>query len=183
MSRQARLSRTKKRVYGALLAIMAVGLFVDQVLIGDPQAARASAVEGLTLVDQLIGESDSAGSTQDMPRQFPEDLKEIRWTGPIPNPFVPPPEIIRRQAQIQAGKIQKTSPTTVRRPGEPPGVEDFVTAHRLKGVYVGQSAIVDGRLVQIGTKIDSAELLKVEGNTAHFRCRDGTAVLLLDRRH
>ena len=62
-------------------------------------------------------------------------------------------------------------------------VADFVAAHRLKGVYVGQSAIVDGRLVQIGTKIDSAELLKVEGNTAHFRCRDGIAVLLLDRRH
>lgn len=177
------MSRTKKRVYGTMLAIVAVGLLVDQVIIGDPQAARATAVEGLTLVDQLTGKSQSAVSSQDMPRQFPENLQEIRWTGPIPNPFVPPPEIARRQAQLETGNPQKMSSTNLRRPGEPPRVAEFVSAHRLKGVYVGQSAIVDGRLVQIGNKIDSAELLAVEGNTAHFRCRDGIAVLLLDRRH
>ena len=166
-----------------MLAIVAVGLFVDQVIIGDPQAARASAVDGLTLADQLIGKSESAVSSQDMPRQFPENLQEVRWTGPIPNPFVPPPEIARRRAQLETNKSQKISPTNVRRPGEPPSVAEFVSAHRLKGVYVGQSAIVDGRLVQIGNKIDSAELLAVEGNTAQFKCRDGIAVLLMDRRH
>ncbi len=166
-----------------MLAIVAVGLFVDQVIVGEPQAARATAVEGLTLADQLIGNSQSAASSQDMPRQFPETLQEIRWTGPIPNPFVPPPEIARRRAQAETRKPQNISPTNLRRPGEPPSVAEFVSAHRLKGVYVGQSAIVDGRLVQVGNKIDSAELLAVEGNTAHFQCRDGIAVLLLDRRH
>ncbi len=163
--------------------MVAVGLLVDRVIIGDPQAARATAGDGLTLVDQLIGESQPAVSSRDMPRQFPENLQEVRWTGPIPNPFVPPPEIVRRRAKLETGKPQNVSPANLRRPGEPPSVAEFVAAHRLKGVYVAQSAIVDGRLVQIGNKIDSAELLKVEGNTAHFRCRDGVAVLQLDRRH
>ena len=177
------MSRSKKRAYGTLLAMVAVGLFVDRVIIGDPQTARATAVDGLTLVDQLIGESQPAIPSQDMPRQFPENLQEVLWTGPIPNPFVPPPEIARRRARVEKGDSQNASLTNLRRPGEPPNVAEFVAAHRLKGVYVGQSAIVDGRLVQIGNKVDSAELLMVGGNTAHFHCRDGVAVLQLDRRH
>ena len=177
------MSKTKQKLYGTILIVASAAFAVDHWLIGDPKAADAVPIESETLEHTLLAEANPNEPNYDMPRQFPEDLPRMDWSRPLPNPFEPPPEVARRnQAPDTAGLDSETSRLR-RRPGEPPRAAEFVKAHRLSGVFVGQSAIVDGHVVRIGQKIDDAELLRVEGNKAHFQCSDGQATLSLARRN
>lgn len=176
------MSRSKRNIYGALLGLAALGLVVDQLVLGEPRSATA----GLADIEQLgaspAGDPDQAVTQHHMPRQFPENLPDTEWSGSDRNPFTPPPEVSARRAQRLGGGTEHPPRRAGRRPGEPPSVQEFVTSHRLSGVFVGQSAIVDGKVVLVDSKFDGAVLLKVEGGKAHFRCKDGPAILTLDRR-
>ncbi len=177
------MSRTKRKLYGTILIVAAAAFGVDRWVIGDPKAANAVLIESETLEHALLAEADPIEPSHDMPRQFPENLPSMDWSRPMPNPFEPPPEVARRnQAPDTGGRDAETSPLG-RRPGEPPRAAEFIEAHRLSGVFVGQSAIVDGIVVRLGQKVDDAELLRVEGNKAHFQCSDGQATLSLARRN
>lgn len=177
------MSRTKQKLYGTILIVTAAGFAVDHWVIGSPKAADAVPIESETLGHTLLAEADATEPNYDMPRQFPENLPSMDWSRPMPNPFEPPPEVARRNQALDAGAEDSETSRLGRRPGEPPRVAEFVEAHRLSGVFVGQCAIVDGRVVRIGQKIDDAELLRVEGNKAHFQCSDGQATLSLARRN
>ncbi len=163
------------------MIVAAAAFAVDHWVIGDPKAASAIPIDSETLEQTLLTEADPNEPNYDMPRQFPENLPNRDWSRPMPNPFAPPPEIARRNQAPNTGEAE-TSPLG-RRPGEPPRSAEFVRAHRLSGVFVGQSAIVDGHVVRVGQKVDDAELLRVEGNKAHFQCSDGQATLSLTRRN
>ncbi len=158
-----------------------LGALADRFIIGDPQAASATQTEPDSLPSVLAVESESPAPGHDMPRQFPENMPELDWSRPIRNPFVPPPEVVRLRNQRISGSTVREPVTTRRRPDELLSVAAFIDAHRLTGVYVGQSAIVDGRIVQLGEKYDASQLLRVESNRAYFQCRDGEAVLSLGR--
>ena len=175
------MNRTKQKLYGTVLAVVVCGLAVDLFIVGDPRSARATppAVEliGAAAVDQ-----EASAHQYDMPRQFPENLPSVDGSRHVRNPFIPP-EVIRRRRSRRAGTVSPDgagSQVGRRRPGEPLSVAEFIATHRLTGVYVGQSAIVDGRIVQIGQKFDSSVLVKISGNRVHFQCKDGQAVLTLD---
>ena len=177
------MSKTKQKLYGTILIVAASAVAVDHWVIGNPKAADAVSIESETLEHTLLVEANPNEPNYDMPRQFPENLPNMDWSRPMPNPFEPPPEIARRiQAPDTGDRNAETSPLG-RRPGQPPRAAEFVEAHRLSGVFVGQSAIVDGHVVRIGQKIDDAELLRVDGNKAHFQCSDGQAILSLTRRN
>ncbi|MCH8913020.1 MAG: hypothetical protein IIA33_05560 [Planctomycetes bacterium] len=177
------MSKTKQKLYGTILIVAVAALGADHLLIGDPKAANAVGIESETLERALLIEADSTEPSHDMPRQFPENLPSMDWSRPMLNPFEPPPEVARRNSAPNTGDRDAETAPLRRRPGEPPRVAEFVEAHRLSGVFVGQCAIVDGRVVRIGQKIDDAELLRVEGNKAHFQCSDGQATLSLARRN
>ncbi len=177
------MSRSKKKVYGAVLALAALGFVVDQLILGEPRSATAGPADAEQLGAPPAGGPDQPVTRHDMPRQFPENLPDTEWSGSIRNPFTPPLEILVRRAQRLSGGTEDPPRRTGRRPGEPPSVEEFVTSHRLSGVFVGQSAIVDGRVVPVAGKFDGAILLRVEGGKAHFQCTDGQAILTLDRRY
>ncbi len=177
------MSRTKQKLYGTILIVAAAAFSVDRWVIGDPKAANAVLIESETLEHALLAEADPIEPGHDMPRQFPENLPSMDWSRPVPNPFEPPSEVARRnRVPDTGGRDAETSPLG-RRPGEPPRAAEFIEAHRLSGVFVGQSAIVDGIVVRLGQKVDDAELLRVEGNKAHFQCSDGQATLSLARRN
>ena len=176
------LSRSKKNVYGAMLGLAVLGLAIDQLVLGEPRSATAGPVDVEQLGISPAGGPDQPVTQHHMPRQFPENLPDTEWSGSIRNPFTPPPEVSARRAQRVDGGTENPPRRAGRRPGEPPSIQEFVTSHRLSGVYVGQSAIVDGRVVTVGRKFDGAVLLKVEGGKAHFQCKDGQATLTLDRR-
>ena len=177
------MSKTKQKLYGTVLIVAAAAFAVDHWVIGGPKAADAVPIESETLEHTLLDEANPNEPNYEMPRQFPENLPNMDWSRPVPNPFEPPPEVARRnQVPDSSGGDPETS-RLGRRPGEPPRAAEFAEAHRLSGVFVGQSAIVDGRLVRIGQKVDDAELLRVEGNKAHFQCSDGQATLPLTRRN
>ena len=173
------MSRTKQKLYGIVLAVVVCGLAVDRFIIGDPRSARAAQADvelfGAGAVDQ-----EGAAHPYEMPRQFPENLPTIERSRHVRNPFIPP-EVIRRRSMDPP---QRDQPDVGRRqPGEPLTMDQFIATHRLTGVYVGQSAIVDGRIVQLGRKFDFSPLLKISSNRAHFQCKDGVAILTLDNRH
>ena len=177
------MSKTKQKLYGTIMIVAAAAFAVDHWVIGSPKAADAVPIESETLGHTLLAEADATEPNYDMPRQFPENLPSMDWSRPMPNPFEPPPEVARRNQASDTGDRDAETAPLRRRPGEPPRVAEFVEAHRLSGVFVGQCAIVDGRVVRIGQKIDDAELLRVEGNKAHFQCSDGQATLSLARRN
>ena len=177
------MSKTKQKLYGTILIVAAAAFAVDQWVIGSPKAASAVPIESETLEHTLLTEADPNEPNYDMPRQFPENLPSMDWSRPMPNPFEPPPEVARRNQAPDTGDRDAETSRLRRRPGEPPRAAEFAEAHRLSGVFVGQSAIVDGHLVRIGQKVDDAELLRVEGNKAHFQCSDGQATLSLSRRN
>ncbi len=177
------MNRTKQKLYGTILLVASAAFAVDHWLIGDPKAADAVPIESETLEHTLLAEANPNEPNYDMPRQFPEDLPRMDWSRPLPNPFEPPPEVARRNQTEDAGAGDSETSRLGRRPGEPPRADEFVEAHRLSGVFVGRCAIVDGRVVRIGQKIDDAELLRVEGNKAYFQCSDGQATLSLARRN
>lgn len=177
------MSKTKQKLYGTIMIVAAAAFAVDHWVIGDPKAADAVPIESETLEHALLTEAGPNEPNYDMPRQFPENLPSMDWSRPMPNPFEPPQEVARRnQTPNTDGEDSETS-RLGRRPGEPPRAAEFVAAHRLSGVFVGQSAIVDGRVVRLGQEVDDAELLRVEGNKAHFQCSDGQATLSLARRN
>ena len=175
------MSRTKQKLYGTILIVTAAGFAVDHWVIGSPKAADAVPIESETLERTLLAEVDATEPNYDMPRQFPENLPSMDWSRPMLNPFEPPPEVARRDRAPDIGSGDSETSSFARRPGEPPRAAEFVRAHRLSGVFVGQSAIVDGRIVGLGQKVDDAKLLRVEGNKAHFQCSDGQATLSLAR--
>jgi len=175
------MSKTKQKLYGTILIVAVAALGADHLLIGDPKAANAVGIESETLDRALLTEADSTEPSHDMPRQFPENLPSMDWSRPMLNPFEPPPEVARRDRAPDIGSGDSETSSFARRPGEPPRAAEFVRAHRLSGVFVGQSAIVDGRIVGLGQKVDDAKLLRVEGNKAHFQCSDGEATLSLAR--
>ena len=177
------MSKTKQKLYGTIMIVATAAFAVDHWMIGDPKSAGAGPIESDTLEHTLLAEADPNQPSYDMPRQFPENLPSMDWSRPVPNPFEPPPEFARRSQAPNTGGEDSESSRLGRRPGEPPRAAEFIRAHRLSGVFVGQSAIVDGRVVRLGQKVDDAELLRVEGNKAHFRCSDGQATLSLARRN
>ena len=177
------MSNTKKKLYGTILIVAAAAFVVDQWVIGGPKAADAVPIESDTLEQALLAEADPTEPSHDMPRQFPENLPNMDWSRPLPNPFEPPVEIARRNRAPDTDSGDSETSRRRRRPGEPPRAAEFVEAHRLSSVFVGQSAIVDGHVVRIGQKVDDAELLRVEGDRVHFQCSDGQATLSLARRH
>lgn len=177
------MSKTKQKLYGTIMIVAVAAFAVDHWVLGDPKAANAVPIESETLERTLLAEADPTEPSHEMPRQFPENLPNMDWSRPMPNPFEPPREVARRNQTPDTGDRDAETSRLGRRPGEPPRAAEFAEAHRLSGVFVGQSAIVDGRLVRIGQKVDDAELLRVEGNKAHFQCSDGQATLSLARRN
>lgn len=169
------------------MIVAAAAFVVDHWVIGDPKAVHAVPIESETLEQTLLAETNPNEPNCEMPRQFPENLPSMDWSRPMPNPFEPPLEVARRNQVPKTGGEDSEASRLGRRPGEPPRAAEFVRAHRLSGVFVGQSgtsaAIVDGRLVRVGQKVDHAELLRVDGNKAHFQCSDGQATLPLARRN
>ncbi len=176
------MSKTKQKLYGTIMIVAAAALAVDHWVIGAPRAADAVLIESETLEHTLLAEANRDEPNYDMPRQFPENLPSMDWSRPMPNPFKLPPEIARRNLALNTDGADSETTPLGRRPGEPPRAAEFLRAHRLSGVFIGQSAIVDGHVVRIGQKVDDAELLRVEGNKAHFQCSDGQATLSLARR-
>ncbi len=177
------MSKTKQKLYGTIVIVAAAAFVVDHWVIGSPKTANAVSIDSETLEQTLIAEANPNEPNYDMPRQFPENLPNMDWSSPMPNPFAPPPEVALRNQPPGAGADNPETLPLGRRPGEPPRAADFVKAHRLSGVFVGQSAIIDGRVVRVGQKLDDAELLRVEGNKAHFQCADGQATLSLAHRN
>ncbi|MCZ6651707.1 MAG: hypothetical protein O7D91_01585 [Planctomycetota bacterium] len=176
------MSKTKQKLYGTIMIVAAAAFAVDHWVIGSPKAADAVPIESETLEPTLLAKVNPSEPSYDMPRQFPENLPSMDWSRPMPNPFEPPPEVARRNSAPNTGDRDAETAPLRRRPGEPPRIAEFIEAHRLSGVFVGRSAIVDGHVVRIGQKVDDAELLRVEGNEAHFQCSDGQATLSLARR-
>ena len=177
------MSKTKQKLYGTILIVAAAAFGVDRWVIGDPSAADAFPIESETLEHTLLAKEEATEPSHDMPRQFPENLPNMDWSRPLLNPFEPPVEVARRNPAPDTGGGDSETSRRGRRPGEPPRAAEFVEAHRLSSVFVGQSAIVDGHVVRIGQKVDDAELLRVEGDRVHFQCSDGQATLSLARRH
>ncbi len=179
------MSRPKKPLYFAVMIVGGVALFVDRCVLSDdaatlrktPASARADSPAPLAPPDENL---ETTLSIPELP--FPRGLKPFDPATDMRDLFAPLPQ--DTDGDLNSSAPDKDRPLSAGGPG-PLNSETFVAQHHLDGVMNDQRlkiAIVDGRWVRPGEKIDGCTLTKLEGTRVSFECSDGEAVLQLSTR-
>ena len=182
------MSAKKKKLYGAIVAVGLVALLVDQVFLAEPApavAARAMPRAGVA-AGAAGGEPDAsvlAAGVAAAP--FPRRLPDPGPIASLRDAFALTPR--SRQAMLgSSGETGMVDPRTGRPVGRPSAASDFESSHKLSAVMSGtdtEVAIVDEEWVSVGEVIGGCKLTRITGQTAHFQCADGPAVLIIATRN
>lgn len=169
------MTRKKKKTYAAILVVGMAALIVDRLMPGGgattPETADAS-VPAIALA--LEGSSDaSAGSANLIPSiPFPRQLPPAPLDRPIRDAFARP---------TVAG-LKEVDATTASGDGERPlTASEFAAFHRLSAVMNEddlQIAILDGRWMRLGDRVNGCRLDKLDGIRAVFTCESGEKAVL-----
>ena len=177
-------------MYLMLFLLSACALGVDRFLVPGTATAQggASIDAGNAAALDPVAQIESAAAATPMPElPFPRGLERfdgrnqhgtrdifapMRESSAGTDPGLDPS---RRRSQRGAGN---DLPTRASYP-------TFMKGHRLNGLVIHRGliiAVVEGRWLRPGQRLDGCELLSIFENEAHFRCFDGTAILsVLDR--
>jgi len=172
----------KRRVYFAVMIFSGLALFVDRFVFSDnaatPEAANAS-FPGVAVqsTDLSVPVAQNAPAIPELP--FPREVERFTFGSEIRDVFAPP----------SAASSEKLGPYGAGEDGLLPGDgarargldrASFEAQHELGGVLTHERlriAIVDGRWLRIGDKLDGCTLTRVSGEAACFECHNGEAVL------
>ncbi len=172
----------KKRVYFAVMIFGGLALFVDRFVLSDnaavPDAANAS-LAGLVVrsTDLPVPVAENAPAIPEVP--FPRGVERFTFGSEIRDVFAPPLAASSEKARpYGAGKDGLLSEDGARARGLDRVA--FEAQHELGGVLTHERlriAIVDGRWLRIGDKLDGCTLTRISGEAACFECHNGEAVL------
>jgi hypothetical protein len=171
------MTRKKKQTYGVLLGLGMAALAADRLLVGgDPTPASVEAAASLT--NRSPADPAATGATERIPVPgvpFPRNLPAVAADALIRDAFANP----------GAGSGD-TAGSRVRGPdgpfARPPTAAAFVDIHRLDAVMDDGAlhiAVVDGRWVRPGERIDGCRLDRLEGIRAVFVCSDEEQAVLV----
>lgn len=173
------MTRRKKRIYAAILALAGSALLLDRVmLVGPPQAASADNVAHRSL-SALGVQTPTARTPPLAPTPFPKlplyqtPLRHLR------DVFAP---ATLAQTALLGPAHDGAAPASGSRRDESGAAhpERFERNHRLLAVMVSGDvtvAVVDDRWLSVGDTLDGCELVEISGTGASFRCPNGTASL------
>lgn len=180
------MTKEKKYVYGGVLIAGGLALLCDRVLFS-PAPAPASTTEQQAYVGSenspLGSQQSTAASAPVITRlaaaAFPRSLPEIESLDAIRDMFAPTPTV--RSAMLNQPDVEDPdsgNPSSI--PSRTGVVQRFLRNHTLTGVMIGKSyafAIIDGRWMRVGERLDGCELARITGTDATFRCSSGIATL------
>ncbi|MGD2108923.1 MAG: hypothetical protein PVI86_05980 [Phycisphaerae bacterium] len=176
------MSKGKKRVYLALMGLGGVALLVDRFILPssgtEPSQALALATDAPNAVDDV--DDPPAPPSLSIPElPFPRALEPLDDPAAVRDLFVPPPSALAPNNEDDETDNSGSGPGG---PGQDAGLRsvDFITEHRLTGVFIAQGlkiAVVDKEGMQMGDVLDGCELVSIAGNEARFQCPDGDATL------
>ncbi len=171
------MNSRKKMIYGGIVGAGLIALLVDRLLPSDIGPGPAEAVASPGSHAAAAAPLTANPLPQVVASPFPPGLRT--QTG-VRDVFAISPAVSER-LDAQAETAIDGSPAA-RRPGMRPRAAEFRDEHRLTAVLRDgqtQIAIVDGRWVREGEKIDGCPLRRVDGQTAWFECADAEAELTL----
>lgn len=178
------MDQGRRKLYLVLLGLAALGLVVDRFVLTQSATRPASAAAaGAGLPSSAAGSANKnvSGSTSIPEIPFPKGLQTANSGSPILDLFARPE--VRLRTKMGAGLSHNTDSqrrgagSTSRASGSL-----FKSRHSLDGVLVQQRlkiAVLDGRPVRIGDKVDGCTLKEVSGYEARFECEDGPVALRL----
>ena len=187
------MSRSKKKIYGAVLVIGLGVVVVDRLTSGGPKSAVAAsqpqANENIAVDPRSSPTTSPTKPTSDKEKKppkevvlFPQKLPEVDWAQAARNPFALPDLLAGRRNSRLSGSDKKDATGIIRRAGDSLSSAHFLQMHTLQGISSGEtpSVIIDGQLVRVGQKFDESVLLKVDGGKAYFQCLDGVAEMSIN---
>ena len=173
------MTRRKKRIYAAILALAGSALLLDRVmLVGPPQAASADNVAHRSL-SALGVQTPTARTPPLAPTPFPELPLHDTLPRHLRDVFAP---AALAQNALLGPEQEDAIPAIDSRRGETGAVqpERFEEDHRLLAVMISDHvtvAVVDDRWLRVGDSLDGCELVEISGTGVSFRCPHGTAFL------
>ncbi len=169
------MTRKKKKTYAAILVVGMAALIVDRLMPGGGATTPETAEASVPAIARTTGEpseapADLAHLIPDIP--FPRELPSATLDGPIRDAFSPP------TAADQRAVDPSTAPGNGQRPLT---AAEFAALHRLDAVMNEgdlQIAILDGRWLRLGDRVDGCRLDQMDGIRVIFRCETGEKAVL-----
>lgn len=168
------MSRKKKQLYAAILAMAAAMLLMDRALRGGSiqtaSAATARSLEALGV--ETSAHSSASVAAAPFPGPLPEQVTAVGQR----NIFVLSQRLRNRLLGLTAdgglsgrrGREGLTSAAV------------FEREHRLSGTMVGDRvsfAIVDGAWFRVGDRLDNCQVTAITGTSVSWKCGDGLSTL------
>lgn len=179
--------KTKTIIYTAVVGVGLIALVVDRCFLGAtaPQSSAAGEPDDNISHDQELhaqtaaparrrpAVAAAAGKISVPELHFPRNLPTFDSAMELRDLFQRPGVAPARGGKSIAGHPGGDEEKAI-------GRESFAAAHHVDGVFVQERlkiAIVNGKWVREGEKIDECTLLRIEGDSAVFQCHDGDTVL------
>lgn len=179
--------KTKTVIYSAVVGVGLIALVVDRCFLGATAPQSSAAGEpGDDIEQDHSAHSQSAPPSRRRPAvaaaagkisvpelHFPRNLPTFDSAMEMRDLFQRPGIAPVRGGKASAGQSGDDEETAI-------GRESFAAVHHVDGVFVQERlkiAIVNGKWVREGEKIDECTLLRIEGDSAVFQCHDGDTVL------
>ena len=176
------MTLTKKhKLYLALLALAIVGFMVDRLFLSEgvaspkqakaAPAAPATVAPAVTTVQALVASTPAAGKSEASGDSaiVAERLKALAKTLNLD-----PAEIRDAFKPAEDWTMSAPPPEPAAAP-QPKARPDFARNHKLTAVLLskgGGSAVVNGKVVEVGQELDWYKLVGLEANSATFQSAD-----------
>ena len=184
------MTKRKKTIYAAILALGAAALLIDRLLSPPSVQLAAASDRPLTALGVETPEAPAASvaaAPVPAPRRRPSERSED-------SPFLPVRDLFATTDTVRTALLgvpdDPLSPNPLSGPG---GLADVATAaifeqeHRLTGVMVRAAgfsprgdlsiAVVDGVWLRVGDTLDGCKLIDITGAGVSFQCAGGVASL------
>lgn len=165
----------KKKTYVSVMALCAVALLIDRLLLPAPSSAAGSDGDGGVSGNRVLGISPAAARIPAPEIPFPRSIATAADAGTLRDVFAAP-STLAGESTIPMAAASGTTQTSAA------GREQFVQNHRLTGILSDEAiavAIIGDRLLSAGSELDGCVLKTVEARSAVFQCVDGEARIVL----
>lgn len=181
---------SRKKVYLLLTGLGLVALGIDRFYLGTtmPDSIRADETGAHEVTEESYSEPSRTGRSRSLPPSAaPLGVPQLHFPRNLPA-YDPSHEM--RDIFARAGAAREVSQNPAKDSKSPAGAgnaigrETFPTKHKVSAIMIQEGlriAVIDGRWMRIGDKLDGCELTRIEGDFAVFQCQDGDVQLSPNR--
>lgn len=175
------MTTRSKKVYAAVLVFALLALLIDRLLPGGAERGPAAAYAEPRAAPAA---TSASGTPLVVAAPFPRaaGLPTASDGAAVRDLFALTPKVYLALAGEEPPDSADGSGHARR--GARPRVAEFKAAHRLSAVLRDghlRVAILDGRWIRAGDKVEGCTLERIDGQSAYFSCADGTADISVAR--